>query len=85
MSNRFPARPHPRTINSMTAAETGQEAKEMTMMNLRSGALAGVAGGIPFGMMMTAMGSMKMIAGMVGSESTALSRAQPGRLLSPRR
>ncbi len=40
--------------------------------NLRTGALAGIAGGIPFGVMMSAMGSMKMIAGMVGSESMIL-------------
>ncbi len=37
---------------------------------LISGAISGVAGGIPFGMMMTMMGSMKMIASMMGSQST---------------
>ncbi len=71
MSNRFHVHPHQKANNSVIAAELEQEARTM-MTNIRTGAVAGVAGGIPFGMMMTAMGSMKMVAGMVGSESTVL-------------
>lgn len=40
--------------------------------SIRNGALAGLAGGVPFGLMMTAMGSIQMIAGMVGSEAAAV-------------
>jgi uncharacterized membrane protein YagU involved in acid resistance len=36
---------------------------------LLSGAAAGISGGIPFGIMMTMMGSIKMIASMLGSQS----------------
>ncbi len=36
---------------------------------LLSGAISGVVGGIPFGLMMTVMGSMGMIASMLGSQS----------------
>jgi len=36
---------------------------------LLSGAVAGLAGGLPFGIMMTLMGSIKMIASMLGSQS----------------
>lgn len=36
---------------------------------IKNGALAGIAGGVVFGMMMAMMGMLKMIASMVGSES----------------
>ena len=37
---------------------------------LLSGAMAGLIGGIPFGLMMQMMGSIKMIAGMLNSQSS---------------
>ena len=39
------------------------------MQRVRAGALAGLAGGVVFGMMMGMMGMLQVIAGMVGSSS----------------
>lgn len=39
---------------------------------IRSGAIAGILGGVVFGMLMAMMGMLGMIAGMVGSSSAAV-------------
>jgi uncharacterized membrane protein YagU involved in acid resistance len=43
----------------------------MTARNIGMGALAGLAGGVVFGMMMHAMGMIGMIAGLIGAEGAA--------------
>ncbi len=42
------------------------------MTQIRNGAIAGIAGGIVFGMLMAMMGMLTMIAGMVGSSSPVI-------------
>ena len=42
------------------------------MTRIRTGAIAGLAGGVVFGMMMGMMGMLPMIAGMVGSSSAVV-------------
>ncbi len=44
----------------------------MTARNIGLGALAGLAGGVVFGVMMHAMGMIGMIAGLVGAEGAAV-------------
>lgn len=42
------------------------------LTRIRNGALAGVVGGIAFGILMAMMGMLKMIASIIGSQSTAV-------------
>lgn len=48
---------------------TGMQARQGLTTRVRSGVIAGLAGGIAFGALMAAMGMLPMVAMLVGSES----------------
>ncbi len=56
----------------MTTAQSTSSAGSLSVGGVAKGAVAGVAGGLVFGMMMQLMGMIAMIAMMVGSESVAV-------------
>lgn len=55
----------------MTATTTRSESN-VTVRNVAYGVAGGLVGGVVFGIMMTAMGMIGMIAGLVGSSSVAV-------------
>ncbi|WP_248305665.1 hypothetical protein [Agromyces sp. H66] len=61
MSTTTSSTTHGRTATAGTTAAFGRR--------VAAGAIGGVAGGIVFGMLMAMMGTLPMIAGMVGSDS----------------